>query len=510
MTSNKIDSYHIVWVILFILFLFFIFSFDGKAAETKNSRIQKLSQQIRTNESDLTEQKKLLETNSVKLYETLIKLEQLDEQSVKYSDDLKLQGGKFESIESRLNREYEKQVLDTINASGFWLFIATMLVFLMPLGFVAFESGQISTAEISSASRKHLITWVIVFLVYFVIGFGLMFGESQSGFIGSTLMFLTTPDTSVFFTGELNNGISPGGFLFYQIAFAMACVMVVSVALPNHLSIITYGFIALCLGGLVYPLFGHWAWSSHLVPDNKGFLENTGFIDFAGATVIHSLAAWFSLVWVSGLERQKKTKLNTVSNHSDTPLIYSFIGVFILWFGWVGIVAGSHFQFDSVVILLILKISLSGASAGIVSALLGALWEGKNADEMSILGAVIGGFVAASAACEIIMPVEAIVIGGVAGLIYPLACWLLKKTILTKNDQKKAVGIISAHGFCGVWGTMAVAFFGSEGLYLFETDMEQLMIQMKGICAAFFFSLIAAYTSLLVYRIFAKFGNTGE
>lgn len=506
MIIGKTDCRHFAGFVLLLLLYLVIFPLDSAAAESDNRNVHKLTQQVRTNSNDLTELKGLLESNSVKLYETLIRLEELDAQSVKYSDELKLQNGMYESIESRLNSEYEKQLLDTVNASGFWLFIATMLVFLVPLGLLAFEWGLINPAETASASLKHLTVWVMIFLVYFMVGFGLMFGETKLGIVGSTLIFLTNPDTSEFFTGELRNNISPSGFFFFQLAFAMACALIVSVALSNHLSFLAYGFIALCMAGLVYPLFGHWAWSSHLVSENKGFLENSGFVDFAGSTVIHSLAAWFALVWVRGVNvSADATKSN--ANSSPNVLIFSVIGLFILWFGWIGMVTGSHLQFDSDVGLLALKLSLSGAGAGVTVALLGILWDGVDTAGKSTLGAVVSGFVAASASCDLIAPAEAIVIGGVAGLIYPLGCALLKNTLLTKRYQEKAVGVISAHGFCGVWGTLSVSLFGSSGLYLFDIDSEQLANQLKGIAVAFVFSIFTAYLSLQIYRVFSKVAN---
>lgn len=109
----------------------------------------------------------LLEKNSVKLYETLIKIDQLDQQSVKYSDELKTHGGQFETIDTRLNREYQQQLRDTVNTSGFWFLIASLLVFLMPIGFIMFELGQITSIEVTSAGTKHLLTWVMIFMVYF-------------------------------------------------------------------------------------------------------------------------------------------------------------------------------------------------------------------------------------------------------------------------------------------------------------------------------------------------------
>lgn len=507
MIIGKTDCRNFAVFALLLLTYFLIFPLGASAADSGDRQAQQLRQKVRTNSNDLTELKGLLESNSVKLYETLIRLEELDAQSVKYSDELKLQDGKYQSIQSRLNNEYEKQVLDTVNASGFWLFVATMLVFLMPLGFLAFEWGRIRSSETASAGMKHLIIWATVFLVYFVVGFGLMFGESKSGVAGSTLIFLMSPDTSEFFAGELRNNISPGGFFLFQLAFAMVCVLIVSGALSNRLSLFAYGFIALCMAGVVYPLFGHWAWSGQLVPENKGFLEKAGFIDFAGATVIHSLAAWFALVWAKGVKApsgEKKMGASSTVDSLPDVLIFSVIGLFMLWFGWVGMVTGSHLQFDSEVVPLVLNISLSGAAAGIAMALLGVFWGGADSAGKSVPGAVLGGFVAASAACDRILPVEAIVIGALAGLIYPFACSLLKSTLLENHYQQKAVGVIAAHGFCGVWGTLSVPLFGSDGLYLFDTDSEQLAVQLEGIGIAFVFSVFTAYMSLQIYRVFSK------
>ncbi len=497
---------------LAILLWLLILPFNSSAGETNNSKIQELNQKVRTNKNDLIQQKTLLEKNSVHLYKTLIKLDQLDSQSVKYSDQLRMQGGKFESIESRMKNSYKDQLLNTVNASGFWLFLATLLVFLAPVGFIIFESGQIKNTELSAAGVKNLLAWALAFLVYFTLGFGLMYGESGSGLMGSTLIFLFAPDASVFFSSQLLHTMSPGGFLFFQLAFAMVAVLIVSTALYNHLSILTYAFVAACMAGMVYPVFGHWAWSSHLVVDNIGWLEELGFIDFAGATVIHSLAAWFSLVWAFGIKpppKRIKTEADKPTKPSANAFVLSVIGVFILWFTWVGMIAGSHLQYDSAVAILVLKMSLSGAAAGISAALLGGLWGSQDAVSMKIIGGVIGGFVAISAACDMVQPIEAIIIGAGAGIIYPLSCGLLKYTLLRKSYQIKAAGIIAAHGFCGVWGTLSVALFGADGIG-YELDKDQFMIQLKGVAVAFGFAIIAAYMCLIIYRIFAVMGSAAN
>jgi Amt family ammonium transporter len=124
-----------------------------------------------------------------------------------------------------------------------------------------------------------------------------------------------------------------------------------------------------------------------------------------------------------------------------------------------------------------------------------------------MLGGVLGGFVAISAACDVVVPLEAIIIGSLAGLLYPLTSAFLKRTVLKKNYQAKAAGVIATHGFCGVWGTLCVALFGSEGL-LSVPDTEQLIAQLTGISVAFGFSIVSAYLCLLVYRTFS--GLTGN
>ena len=495
-----------------LLFLFWLLTFSSSSyaeivdTDTLQRKLEGLEQEIRTNQSELTAQKALLEVNSVKLYETLIRLDKHGEQSVKYSDILGTYGGRFESIQSVLSGANKQRVQDSVNVSGFWLFIATLLVFLIPMGFTAFESGQIKSTAITSAGTKNLLTWIVIFTIYFVLGFGLMYGESWSGLMGSSLIFLASPDLTSFLSGEHNSlaSASPGGFLFYQLAFAMTAALIVSTTLYNHLSIATYGFVALCIGGLVYPVFGHWAWSSHLLSTNPGWLESAGFKDFAGATVIHSLAAWFALVWAWGLKVKPailKVQISSPLSESSNPLIYSVMGVFMLWFSWVGLTAGSHLQYDPEVVLLVLKTSLAGASAGLSAVFFSVLRGNKNTLEINMLGGVLGGFVAISAACDVVVPLEAIIIGSLAGLLYPLTSAFLKRTVLKKNYQAKAAGVIATHGFCGVWGTLCVALFGSEGL-LSVPDTEQLIAQLTGIIVAFEFSIVSAYLCLLLYRIF--------
>jgi Amt family ammonium transporter len=205
-----------------------------------------------------------------------------------------------------------------------------------------------------------------------------------------------------------------------------------------------------------------------------------GFIDFAGSTVVHSVGAWISLVgiWFIGARDNRFGEDGTV-NYEDFKsysLAYSTLGVFILWFGWWGFNGGSQLKYDLSVASIILNTNTAAAFGGLV-----AFFHAYSRDPQNLyaklLGGVLGGLVAITASCNITSPLNAMVIGGVAGLIHNFAFDGLLK--LKLDDP---VGAIPVHGACGVWGTLCVSFFGK----LERSRIDQFWIQLLGIGVVFF------------------------
>jgi Amt family ammonium transporter len=476
-----------------------------KDIQAKQDELQKNMDIIRSdNAADITNLRSQVEDNSVKLFETLMRVgensKKIDElqknMDITRSEEYKIQ-------ESQKNLPY---------GNGFWLPIIAMVAFLMPLGFTAFEAGKVRARHIPLAGMKNLLVWIVILLAYSVLGFGIMYGESVSGWIGSSFTLWKSSVLSLVVNDDPKVNVPLPDFLLYQIALAATAGLIVSTALSDRLPMIAYALIALFLSVIVYPVFGHWAWSSHLLSGNQGWLESLGFRDFAGSTAVHSLAAWFALVWAQNRWGKLYSAEEAVARPRVYPhnMIYSVLGVFILWLGWIGLNAGSQLNYDAqVVSLVVLNTSLAGAAAGLTAFYHNLTLDDKDSlyRYRKTLGGVLGGFVAVSAACNTVIPLEAIVIGGIAGVIYPLAYAFLNKVVIKDNYQDSAASIIAAHGFCGVWGTLCVAIFGTEGLFALP-DLKQLLVQMEGVVAAFIFSALTAFALRFIYLGVSRWGST--
>lgn len=480
-----------------------------KQAQTLNElheNLGELTQEIRANAAGLDRLKSHVEDNAVRLYENLSRAMGDSEKIQKIHASLDEINTKLRYVRLKQPRQGEKQgapasdqqsppVTEQNEDYPLGLLLATLLVFLAPLGFTLLEVSQLERWAAPFAGMRNLLVWIILFLAYFGVGYGLMYSPSNAGWIGSTV----APPAA-------NAQETPGAFLLYQLGLIAMLGMIVTTTLSDRLSLAAYALIALALSIVVYPAFGHWVWSGHLIPGNKGWLETLGFKDFGGATVIHSLAAWFALVWAWSFRETRTFEERESASQQLYPhnMIYALLGFFMLWLTWMGLGIGQAREGGEAA-LLVIKMSLAAATAGLVAFVYGMTLGRKvgvyNEIYIKTVGGALGGLVAITAALDTVTPLEAVLIGGVAGLLHPLGYRVLNRFII-KNDNA-AANLIAAHGACGVWGTLAVALLGTSGT-LARPDFKQLIVQMEGVLAAFLFSVLAAFIVLLIYRGCAK------
>jgi Amt family ammonium transporter len=369
--------------------------------------------------------------------------------------------------------------INTVHLDRFWLLIAAALVFFMQAGFMCLEVGMVRRQHGDTQAMKNLVTWLVLSACFFLVGFGLMFGRSYSGLVGTELF---APTLKTMQEANPKFGIE---FFLFQLAFAGTSATIVSGAMAERTGLVAYAFVALFAGTLVYPVIGHWIWGTDFHAPNQndgvatGWLKQLGFIDFAGSTVVHSVGAWISLVgvWFIGPRLKRFAADGTVntSKYSGHMLSYSTLGVLILWLGWWGFNGGSQLRYDLNVSSIILNTNIAPAFGGLV-AFAHAMWRDPENSYEKMLGGVLGGLVAITASCNIVDSMQAAVIGASAGIIHNLAFDLLMK--LRLDDP---VGAIPVHGACGVWGTLCVALFGTLGV----SPMKQLGIQALGIVTVF-------------------------
>lgn len=330
--------------------------------------------------------------------------------------------------------------IDTI-----WLLLATFLVFFMQAGFAMVESGFSRSKNAANLLMKNLMDFSAGSLLFFAIGFGLMYGTSVAGIIGTDNFFL-----SKFGYGP-ENGYDWAGFLF-QLVFAGTAATIVSGAVAERLKFNAYLIYSVILIGLIYPISGHWLWGG-------GWLAKLGFIDFAGSTIVHSVGGFAGLA-AAMILGPRVGKFNNDGSSNVIPghsLTLAALGVFILWFGWFGFNPGSTLAGMNPGIGYIAVTTNLAAAAGAVSALI-VNWfrTGRPSTEMALNGA-LGGLVAITAGTASVTPIGAVIIGLIAGLVLVYGIAFIEN-ILKVDDP---VGAVAVHGLNGVWGTLAVGLFAA-------------------------------------------------
>jgi ammonium transporter, Amt family len=333
--------------------------------------------------------------------------------------------------------------IDTI-----WLFIGAFLVFWMQAGFAMVESGYSRSKNAANLMMKNLMDFCLGGLLFFAVGFGIMYGTSAGGFFGTDNFFLSKLDPAAL------DAYSWVDFLF-QLMFAAAAATIVSGAVAERLKFKSYLVYSAVMTALIYPISGHWMWGG-------GWLSGLGFIDFAGSTIVHAVGGFAGLAaaWVLGPRIGKFNKdgsSNAIPGHS---LTLAALGVFILWMGWFGFNAGSTLSGMNPGIAFIAVTTTLAACSGAVSALfVNWIKQGHPSTEMALNG-VLAGLVAITAGCASVTPIGAVAIGLIAGPVLVFGLDFVER-ILKVDDP---VGAVAVHGFNGMWGTIAVGLFAAPAV----------------------------------------------
>ena len=362
-----------------------------------------------------------------------------------------------------------------------WVMMAAFLVFLMHAGFTCVEAGFTQAKNTVNIIMKNFMTISLGVIIYYLIGFALMFGPDTAGLIGTKGFLLTS-------RGLFDFGIPLDGFWFFQAVFAATCATIVSGAMAERTKFGSYLIFTLIICGLTYPIVGHWIWGG-------GWLSKLGFIDFAGSTVVHAVGGFSALVgaYLVGPRHGKYSssgKANAIPGHS-IPL--GAIGVLILWFGWFGFNPGSTLSGTDPRISMIAVTTILAAAASAVSSMAFSWLRFGKPDVSLTLNGALAGLVAITAGTANVSPNGALIIGTFAGVLMIIAVEFIDK-VLKVDDP---VGAISVHGICGTFGTIMVGVFATEGGLLYGGGFRLLGIQLLGIASA------AVFVSIVAYIIFS-------
>ncbi|MEM8675247.1 MAG: ammonium transporter [Cyanobacteria bacterium P01_G01_bin.67] len=358
-----------------------------------------------------------------------------------------------------------------MNSNYLWLIFCTFLVFLMQPGFMCLESGLTRTKNSINVAIKNLVDLGISIILYWAIGYGLEFGHSLIGIVG-TNNFLLNPES--FSAKEII-------FFIFQMMFCSTAATIVSGASAERMKFRAYVLVTIIVSGLIYPVFSHWVWNSYGLSSTSGFLEQIGFVDFAGSLVVHSVGGWVSLavILVIGSRTGRFDATGKSSQIQSSNLPFSVLGVMLIWIGWLGFNGGSVRALTSNVALIILNTMLAGA-AGMLCAWFVSWQHAKITKVEVLINGSLAGLVSITAVCHAVSPVVAMAIGSVGGAISILVSYWL---CLWQIDD--AVDAIAVHLGGGIWGTLAVALFGN--LDILDTGLNrtsQFLVQLLGIVAS--------------------------
>ncbi len=377
-----------------------------------------------------------------------------------------------------------KEAIDLVqtHANYLWTLIAAALVFFMQAGFAMVEAGFTRAKNAVNILMKNLMDFSMGSLIYWAIGFGLMFGSSATGWFGTSSFFLAdfAPDGDPWVLA----------FWMFQVVFAATAATIVSGAMAERTKFTGYMLYSIFVCGLIYPIFGSWAWGS--LYKGSGWLEGLGFIDFAGSTVVHSVGGWAALAGaiVLGPRIGKYTKDGSIRPIPGHNMPLAALGVFILWLGWFGFNPGSTTTADKSIAMIFVNTNLAAATGAVFALITSWFKFGKPEVSMSLNGA-LAGLVGITAGCANVSPVSAVIIGAVAGVLVVFSVLLLDKIRI--DDP---VGAVSVHGVCGAWGTLAAGIFNIGG-----TTAGIIGVQLLGIGACFVWTFV---TALIMFKMIDK------
>jgi Amt family ammonium transporter len=364
--------------------------------------------------------------------------------------------------------EFRLDAILQANLDTFWLLICAILVFLMQAGFMCLESGLSRNKNNINVALKNVTDFGIAVVTFWAFGFALMYGTSVSGLFGNKFYFFTTKVAGY------------QTYFVFQAMFVATAATIISGAVAERLKFFSYVIITFLASGFFYPIVGHWSWAFNFEnPAEKfGWLGQLGYLDFAGASVVHSVGGWIALsvllVVGNRTGRFREDDKKKSFQGSNTPM--AALGALILWFGWFGFNGGANGAMDLKIPLILINTFLSASFGLIFSSIMGIIVL-KKPEPLFMITGPLAGLVSITASCAYVDPTHAIVIGSIGGIIYGSTIVLLEKI---KIDD--VVSAIPVHLACGIWGTIAVALFGNfEVMGVEKTRLEQIYIQLIGI-----------------------------
>ncbi len=373
------------------------------------------------------------------------------------------------------------QAIFTVN--NLWMLVATFLVFIMHLGFASLESGLTRSKNTVNILFKNVLIVSIGILTYALIGFNLMYpGDFSIGkFFGFAGFGISSPEGAAGLIEYADGHYTYWTDFIFQAMFAATAATIVSGAVAERIKLGSFLIFSTFFVAIVYTIAGSWKWGG-------GWLDQMGFYDFAGSTLVHSVGGWGALIgaFILGprLGKYVKGGVRPIPGHS-MPL--ATIGVFMLWLGWYGFNGGSVLSADPGPVSLVFVTTSLAAAAGVIGAMVLSWIVFRKPDLSMVLNGSLAGLVGITAGADVMTPMSSVIIGLIAGFIVVGSVLFFDK--VAKIDDP--VGAISVHLICGIWGTLAVGIFAAE--YSFFT-------QLIGVVAYGIFTVICSLILFIIIK----------
>ncbi len=356
------------------------------------------------------------------------------------------------------------------SSNTIWVLVAAALVFFMQAGFAMVETGFTRAKNAGNIIMKNLMDFSLGTPIYWLLGFGIMFGGSGL-FVGGF-----DPMVKGDYSSILPSGVPLMAFLIFQTVFCATAATIVSGAMAERTKFSSYCIYSIVISAFVYPVSGHWIWGG-------GWLAQQGFHDFAGSTAVHMVGGVAALVGAKILgprigKYDKNGKPKAIPGHSIT---LGALGVFILWFCWFGFNGGSTVSAtgdDAIIAMGSIFVTTNMAAAVATVTVMCITWiRYKKPDVSMTLNGSLAGLVAITAGCDLVTPLGAAVIGILAGFVVVFGIEFIDKVL--KIDDP--VGAIGVHGLCGAFGTIAVGLFAQEDGLFYGGGVKLLLTQFIGV-----------------------------
>ena len=363
--------------------------------------------------------------------------------------------------------------LFTVN--NIWMLVSTILVFIMHLGFASLEVGLTRAKNTVNILFKNVSIISIGIITYTLCGFNLMYpGDFTFGnFFGFGGWGISQPDGAAGLIDYQDGKYTYFTDFIFQAMFAATAATIVSGAVAERIKLSGFLLFSLIYVAFIYPIAGSWKWGG-------GWLHQMGFYDFAGSTLVHSVGGWAALsgAYILGprIGKYSKKGIIPIMGHS-MPL--ASIGVFLLWFGWYGFNGGSVLSADPGPVSFVFVTTTLAAASGVLGAMTLSWSFSKKPDLSMVLNGSLAGLVGITAGADVISPLNAIIVGYIAGLLVVSSVLFFDR--LRIDDP---VGAISVHLTCGIWGTLAVGIFSAE---------HSFMTQFVGVFSYGLFCLISSF-----------------